>query len=720
MSIRNKLSRKGYILVKKKYSKTEIDKIKKELTVKPYHNPDYGSPPNSFPIYLEGEHKLYLPRYYGITCIGKPDKLDIKEGNKSDMCFKKELKDYQIPCVSKMMKSCREKGGGILSVPCGYGKCLGKDTPILMYDGKIKMVQNVKPCDIIMGDDCEPRNVLSICSGIETMYEIQQSIGSNYVVNESHILTVYIDNILMDISLKDCLEIQKTKQIIGCHKCVEFANKYDISKEEIWKFVVKHKSGSIPMRYKCASIKSRRMFAEYYMSYYGEENSLMFLDRDKKLKQDIIFIFSSVGIKLVYTKVGSNLDIPILKIVDDNYINKISIIKLNKNKYYGFEIDGNRRFMLGDCTITHNTVVALYLACELKSKTLVIVHKEFLVNQWKDRIEEFTTAKVGIIQQKKVEIEGKDIVIGMLQSISQRKYPKEIFDTFNLVIIDECHHTSAETFSKALPLISTKYNIGLSATPTRKDGLSKVFKWFLGDIEFLIKKREISNVNVIVYNCFSNSIFYKECFNKIGKINIPLNINNIAEFEERNKFITNLIPDLIKNNRNILILSERRQHIINLKKMILELGICTAGLYIGGMKQLDLENSEKMDIILATYQMASEAFDCKKLDTLIMVTPKGDIVQSVGRILRKQHEKTSPLIIDIVDNFSIFCSQGKKRASYYKKNKYNIIYKKVIENNIMIENDNIMIENDNIMIENDNKIKNNSINEINDIFLEDD
>ena len=156
------------------------------------------------------------------------------------------------------------------------------------------------------------------------------------------------------------------------------------------------------------------------------------------------------------------------------------------------------------------TVIACKLISELKKKTLVVVHKTFLLNQWKNRIEQFLPkARVGIVQGTTMDVEDKDIVIGMLQSLSMKDYDNSIFDNFGLVIYDEVHHLSAETFSKALPKVATKYLLGLSATPNRKDGLSKVFKYYIGNI---IKFKNFAtpgkNVNVKIYNIhISNFLF---------------------------------------------------------------------------------------------------------------------------------------------------------------------------------------------------------------------
>ena len=137
------------------------------------------------------------------------------------------------------------------------------------------------------------------------------------------------------------------------------------------------------------------------------------------------------------------------------------------------------------------TVIALNIISRLNKKTLIIVHKEFLLRQWVERIEQFLPdARVGTIKQNIIETEDKDIVIGMLQSLSMKDYPIEMFNEYGLTIVDECHHISSEVFSRALFKIVTKYTLGLSATIKRKDGLTKVIKWFLGDIVYTKKEKE--------------------------------------------------------------------------------------------------------------------------------------------------------------------------------------------------------------------------------------
>jgi len=322
------------------------------------------------------------------------------------------------------------------------------------------------------------------------------------------------------------------------------------------------------------------------------------------------------------------------------------------------------------------TVISLFIAAHIKVKTLVVVHKEFLMNQWIDRINEFLPgANIGTIQGTKSDVIDKDIVIGMLQSVSMHKYDNHIFDDFGLVIYDECHHLGARVFSKALLKTNFKYTLGLSATPTRKDGLTKVFLWYLGDIVYKQEKSEDSNIDVSIYNYINSDPTYcKEEVNFKNQIMNPKIINNIAKCKKRNDYIISLIPTLLSQNRTILILTERIAQVEYIYDKVNELELTTIGKYIGKLRQEVLDESLKCRIIIGTYNMIEEGFDCKSLDTLIMATPKVDIEQSIGRILRKQKEERTikPLVIDIYDKFANNLNKGKKRITYYKKQKYTI------------------------------------------------
>ena len=317
-------------------------------------------------------------------------------------------------------------------------------------------------------------------------------------------------------------------------------------------------------------------------------------------------------------------------------------------------------------------------------RALVIVHKEFLLNQWIERIQEFMPgAKIGLVQANKVIIDGCDIILAMLQSLSIKSYPPDTFESIGFTIVDECHHTGAEIFSRALAKVSTKYMLGLSATPDRKDGLRKVFEWYLGPSDVVIPPRETGKVIVEIHP-FSSGDSIKVATTAMGTPNTAKLLGDIVEADGRNDLIIDLaLKCLLKEDRKILIMSERREHLDDLAKL-LNIKYCEKtgkdaptpglwGFYRGGMKQDELKISEDAAIILGTFSMISEGFDVATLDTLILATPKSDIVQTAGRILRKEEKdrERCPLIVDILDiDVSLMANRLKARMRYYKKSKF--------------------------------------------------
>jgi superfamily II DNA or RNA helicase len=314
------------------------------------------------------------------------------------------------------------------------------------------------------------------------------------------------------------------------------------------------------------------------------------------------------------------------------------------------------------------TVMALNIIAKLNKKTLVIVHKSFLMNQWVERIQTFLPdAKIGRIQGDTIDIENKDIVIGMLQSLSSKNYDSSIWDQFGLAVFDECHHLSAEVFSKIMINVVTNYTLGLSGTMKRKDGLTKVFEYFIGPV--IHKEKTDLTTEVLVKSIqvdFNNFDNVKTDFK--GNPLYSLMINEL-DCKERNDFVVSVIKKEIEKNPNqqIMVLSNTKNLLHELNEGIGKFEE-SIGYYLGGMKEEKLKETESKKIILATYAMASEGLDIKTLTTLVMATPKSDVCQSVGRILRSKHE--TPMVIDIVDNHQLFQNQYKKRCTYYKSKNY--------------------------------------------------
>ena len=827
------ITNRGYGVKKSDITLRELESIKKDLTVTPFICSDFAQP-TPFKIYQESESKIYMPKAYGLKKFGIPQTQKIPDGDPINIKFTGQLRPEQEAPANLFIDACNDplRRGGILNLYCGFGKCLGVDTPILMYDGSIKLVQDIVPGDELMGPDSTSRKVLTLARGSEMMYKITQKNGMSYTVNKSHILTLYYQDNLIDISLEDYLALSNKKDYFGFKAQVDFPERLTTTSPYAYGFTCDF---FISPEFKYTTAAKRAQLLAGIIDKHGNFYQLGFHIESKyqRFLEDIAFIAKSLGIAAcvsdsMVTLYGQELgDIPCkikqhkITSLTSTKIMAISVKELHEDNYYGFTISGDGRFLLGDFTVTHNTALSIYLTCELAVKTLVIVHKDFLLEQWKERITQFApSARIGMIKGKTFDIADKDIVIGMLQSLCMKDYSQDAFKSFGMVIVDECfpydqhvltfngpiaigelydrwiqdkyippiasynqhtqevefntltyawkkeaeyllkitcnhttiectsnhkiltpdgmveahrlkpgdyvvssgkvpeivreiitlvtdedvpvydievspnhtmvlvnvgcingivasncHHTSAEVFSRALKKTNFKYSMGLSATIKRKDGLSKVFMWHLGDVVYSLKKRT-DTVQVQVKNYFdSDSNYCKEWVMFNNKLNVSRMINSIASFEPRIQFIINTIEKTLEEEpeRKILLLSDRRQLLQDLQNILNKKSISN-GQYVGGMKQEALKQSETKQIILGTFHISQEALDIPGLDTLILATPKSDIIQSVGRILRvkPQDRKYVPLVIDIVDNFSIFAKQAQKRLKYYKSCKYDI------------------------------------------------
>lgn len=379
------------------------------------------------------------------------------------------------------------------------------------------------------------------------------------------------------------------------------------------------------------------------------------------------------------------------------------------------------------------TFMALGIAAKLKKRFLVVVDKEFLMNQWKGEMEAlFPGIRIGIIQEDNKQIGDieepvqkepsiaemkeklkelglkvggtKDVLlarlkeavpnynqavakerlqydcsIGLIQTIVRRDFGPTDFENFGFTIFDECHHLGAQHFSKTLQRVQTAKMLGLSATPTREDGLTKVFTWFIGEPVYWEKTREpdptveVKGVNIetqdVVYNTIPTDWRGEPVTARL--------LGNVLGCAERNKKILEWILKLTAEpRRRLLILSERIGHLNTIEELVKAADpALTMSYYVGGMKEeVREEGAATARIILASYAMASEAMNIKTLNTVILASPRKAVEQSTGRILRVRPDQREvpPMIVDIIDSHQMYQSQWRKRLEYYKKCSYQI------------------------------------------------
>jgi superfamily II DNA or RNA helicase len=368
------------------------------------------------------------------------------------------------------------------------------------------------------------------------------------------------------------------------------------------------------------------------------------------------------------------------------------------------------------------TFMAIWLACQMRRRFLVVVHQEFLMEQWRKELEGSVPGiRIGILQGSTVQTgyaaaptltvseikerlrarglpvggsrdvllarlrtvepepapELYDCCICMLQTVASRDWPADTFRDFGFAIFDECHHLGAEHFSRALMSIQVRNMLGLSATPDRLDGLDNVFLWYLGPVRYQIRVRDPDeSVVVRVLRFTSADAEYAETPTDCrGEISRPKLCNQLAAYAPRTRAICDELQKALNEGRKLLVLSDRRGHLEAFETEFRARGFTSIGYYVGGMKAAARDEAATRQIVLGTFTLAAEGMNVRDLNTVALVTPKSRIEQAVGRIFRlKKDERTfQPLIYDIIDEPHDVCvRQYRKRRQFYRQCAYRI------------------------------------------------
>jgi len=318
------------------------------------------------------------------------------------------------------------------------------------------------------------------------------------------------------------------------------------------------------------------------------------------------------------------------------------------------------------------TVLCCAVIAAVDVPTLVVVHKEFLMNQWRERIAKFLPeAEVGLVQQDTCDFEGKHVVMAMVHSLAQKGYPAALYRRFGLLITDEVHRIGAETWSPVPAKFACRWRLGVSATPHRKDGADNVFKYHIGKTlhstraqRLKVKvKRVWTDFKLIKSNSFNPNLAPRS-----------LLIQFLTGSRKRNTRIAGQLVAAAAAGRKILVLSERLKHLDDIHRSLITRWnkehsgepVPSTGYYVGGRSEAQLKEAAEARVIFATKQYATEGLDIPALDTLLLATPMGDVEQAVGRIQRPHDGKKEPIVIDIRDDYvRPFKAAGEMRDKFY-------------------------------------------------------
>ena len=323
------------------------------------------------------------------------------------------------------------------------------------------------------------------------------------------------------------------------------------------------------------------------------------------------------------------------------------------------------------------TVSILGLISEIKQPTLILMDKHRLLTQWVQEIEKRLKGKFKLGQLHGDIKEHGDITVGLIQTI-HRLYDEDPiqFNEYGMLIHDEVHGSSSETFMKVINNNFSKYRIGVSGTIDRKDGLQilifDVFGKVLDSIKAEDVKHRVTNFRFEIVNTnIPMEIAFTERWTGTKRepvIDFTKTLSILTQNEERNAIIISKVLDAIRIGHTCLILSDRVEHNKNLHKMLTELGFMSI-LLIGETRKKvkwdEIRNDQTVQCIVANTSIASEGLDLPRLSALFLTCPSSNypkLAQRIGRIRRAIEGKIEPVVYDFVDNLA--CSETANGKNY--------------------------------------------------------
>ena len=313
---------------------------------------------------------------------------------------------------------------------------------------------------------------------------------------------------------------------------------------------------------------------------------------------------------------------------------------------------------LNSPTGSGKTVMALYILAQRKQPALIVVHTADLARQWSERIETFLNIpvnEIGRIGGGKKKI-GEKITVALVQSLY--KCAEAVAPQVGHLIVDECHRTPSRTFTDAVTEFDARYMLGLSATPWRRDNLSKLIFWHLGDVHHQVEKNDLIRTGqVLPADIIFRETAFKPYYDPVQEYSKML--SELTLDDDRNRLIAaDIAAEAARHPGICLVLTDRKKHCKSLGALLrygfsLPVDILTGDLNAGERQAvMDRLQEGRIKVLIATGQLIGEGFDSRELTTLFMATPvrfSGRIIQYLGRILRPAPGKKRARVFDYVD-----------------------------------------------------------------------
>ena len=304
------------------------------------------------------------------------------------------------------------------------------------------------------------------------------------------------------------------------------------------------------------------------------------------------------------------------------------------------------------------TVMALHMIAARRQPSLIVVHTKELAFQWIERIEAFlgiSSEECGLIGAGKKHV-GEKVTVALVQSLY--RCTDTVAPRIGHLVVDECHRTPSRTFTDAVTAFDARFMLGLSATPWRRDRLSKLIFWHLGDVHHKIEKADlVESGDVLAVDIVVRETDFKPYYDPVCEYSKML--SELTTDDERNRQIASDVAEAARENRGVcLVLPDRKMHCENLAAILrykfnTPCEILTGDLTDHQRKDvLDRVDKGAVRVLVATGQLIGEGFDRRDLSLLFLTTPirfSGRVVQYLGRVLRPGPGKQRARVYDYVD-----------------------------------------------------------------------
>lgn len=675
------------------------------------------------------------------------------------------LRPYQTDLINSIRRAWQSRRRVMAQLPTGGGKCLGKDTLVLMADGRILPVQEIRQGDKIMGDDSQPRTVISVNVGREMLYRITPVKGDSWVCNESHVLSLtsagtdcgFEKNGIYDMELREYLSLNKTqKHLLKQYrsKVQEFHNNEnqlpiepyflgvllgdgslkrsicvttpdpeivaEVDKQaRIFGLAVRHeimegnkasnyylinhdgrrngRNGGtnpianilkslglrnscydkfIPFIYKTASWNDRLEVLAGLIDtdgHYGHQ--FEFSSSSRLLAEDVAFISRSLGLAAYISNkvinlqtyyrvvISGDIDIIPTRISRKRATPRLQIKSVLRTgftvepigigDYYGFEIDGNRRFLLGDFTVTHNTVIFNSIIQEAQQqgrRCMMIVHRKELITQAGRKLYKMGV-DYGVIMAGYDSRYSAPVQLASVQTLIRRSMPKGI----DILITDECHHATAQSYRDIYAEYPNAKFLGVTATPIRTNG-----EGFADLFDTLVCGATVTELIADGYLVAPQIYASPTALDlaKIKKTGGDYNERALAEAMDNKRLVGGLVEQWTKHcyGRQTVTFAITVEHSKHIVEQYRAAGISAE--HIDGTTPQDRRDKIIADFakgqfkVLSNVGIVTEGFDVPEIEVVQLARPTTSLalyLQMVGRGLRPAAGKGKAIVLDHAD-----------------------------------------------------------------------